>query len=186
VLHPVAYYSKKHSPSECNYDIYDKELMGIIKALEESRAECKGAAYPLQLITDHKNLKYCMTKKLLNRRQARWSQFSIGFDYDIVYRPEKPNGKGDALIKRPGDLPEGGDERLKNMEQEFLKPNNLLERLRILANDMPEQEVPSTADIFAQAYMDDPLPNKVLYAISQRDSLKDITIAEYTEHEGQV
>jgi hypothetical protein len=35
VLHPVAYYSKKHLPTECNYDIYDKELMAIIKALEE-------------------------------------------------------------------------------------------------------------------------------------------------------
>jgi hypothetical protein len=56
VLHPVAYYSKKHSPAECNYDIYDKELMAIIKALEEWRPECEGAAYPLQLITDHKNL----------------------------------------------------------------------------------------------------------------------------------
>jgi len=32
VLHPVAYFSKKHSPAECNYDIYDKELMAIIKA----------------------------------------------------------------------------------------------------------------------------------------------------------
>ena len=37
VLHPVAYVSKKHSPAECNYDIYDKELMTIIKALEELR-----------------------------------------------------------------------------------------------------------------------------------------------------
>jgi hypothetical protein len=35
VLHLVAYYSKKHSLAECNYDIYDKELMAIIKALEE-------------------------------------------------------------------------------------------------------------------------------------------------------
>ena len=70
VLHPVAYYSKKHSPAECNYDIYDKELMAIIKALEEWRPECEGAAYPLKLITDHKNLEYFMTKKLLNRRQA--------------------------------------------------------------------------------------------------------------------
>jgi len=46
ILHPVAYYSKKHSPAECNYDIYDKELMAIIKALEEWRPECEGAAYP--------------------------------------------------------------------------------------------------------------------------------------------
>jgi len=66
VLHPVVYYSKKHSPAECNYDIYDKELMAIIKELEEWRPECEGAAYHLQLITDHKNLEYFMTKKLLN------------------------------------------------------------------------------------------------------------------------
>jgi len=42
VLHPMAYYSKKHSPAECNYNIYDKELMAIIKALEEWRPECEG------------------------------------------------------------------------------------------------------------------------------------------------
>jgi hypothetical protein len=71
ILHPVVDYFNKHSPGECNYDIYDKELMAIIKVLEEWRPECEGAAYPLQLITDHKNLEYCMTKKLLNRRQAR-------------------------------------------------------------------------------------------------------------------
>ena len=70
VLHPVVYFSRKHSPAECNYDIYDKELIAIIKALEEWRPECEGAAYPLQLITDHKNLEYLMTKKHLNQRQV--------------------------------------------------------------------------------------------------------------------
>jgi len=35
VLHPVAYFSKKHSPAECNYIIYDKELMAIIMALAQ-------------------------------------------------------------------------------------------------------------------------------------------------------
>jgi len=62
VLHPVAYYSKKHIQAECNYDIYDKEHMAIIKALEECSPECKGAAYPIQLITDHCKLEYFMTK----------------------------------------------------------------------------------------------------------------------------
>jgi hypothetical protein len=65
VLHPVAFFSKKHSPAECNYDIYDIELMAIIKALKECRPECEGADHTLQLITDHKNLKYFMSKKLL-------------------------------------------------------------------------------------------------------------------------
>jgi hypothetical protein len=85
VLHPVAYYSKKHSPAECNYDIYDKELMAIVMVLEEWRPECEGAAYPLQCITDHKNLEYFRTKKLWNQRQARWSEFLTRFNYEIVY-----------------------------------------------------------------------------------------------------
>jgi hypothetical protein len=35
ILHPVAFFSKKHSPAECNYKIYDKELMAIVRAFEE-------------------------------------------------------------------------------------------------------------------------------------------------------
>ena len=35
ILHPVAFFSKKHSPAECNYEIYDKELMAIVRAFEE-------------------------------------------------------------------------------------------------------------------------------------------------------
>ena len=30
ILHPVAYFSKKNSPMEFNYEIYNKELMAII------------------------------------------------------------------------------------------------------------------------------------------------------------
>jgi len=71
LLHPVAYFLKEHTPAECNYDIYDQELMTIIKSLEQWRPECEGAAYPLQLVTDHKNLEYFMMKKLLNWRQAQ-------------------------------------------------------------------------------------------------------------------
>jgi hypothetical protein len=70
VLHPVAYCSKKHLPAECTYDIYDKELLAISKAPEESRPECEGAAYPIQFIIDYKNLEYFMTEKIVNLRQA--------------------------------------------------------------------------------------------------------------------
>jgi hypothetical protein len=85
VILPVGFFSMKHSPAECNYDIYDKELMAIINALEEWRPECDGAEHSLQLITDHKNLAYFMSKRLLNRRQARLAQFLSRINYEIVY-----------------------------------------------------------------------------------------------------
>jgi hypothetical protein len=110
ILHPVAFFSKKQSPAECNDDIYDKELMPLIMALTESRPECEGAEHTLQLLTDHKNLEYFMSKRLLNRRQARWAELLLRLDYEIVHRPGKSKGQADALTRRPGDLPKGGDE----------------------------------------------------------------------------
>ena len=35
VLRPITYSSKKHNPAECNYEIYDKELMAIVRCFEE-------------------------------------------------------------------------------------------------------------------------------------------------------
>jgi len=58
--------------------------MAIIEAIEEWRPECEGAVHHLQLIIDHKNLEYFVTKKLFNRKQARWSEFLTHFDHEIV------------------------------------------------------------------------------------------------------
>ena len=66
VLHPVAFFSKKHSATECNYEIYDKELLAIIRCFEEWRPELEGTPSPVKVITDHRNLEYFMTTKLLN------------------------------------------------------------------------------------------------------------------------
>ena len=68
ILHPVAFYSKKHSPAECNYEIYDKELMAIVRAFEEWRPHLEGMEHPIQVLSNHKNLEYFMSTKLLNRR----------------------------------------------------------------------------------------------------------------------
>lgn len=67
-----------------------------------------------------------MSTKLLNHRQARWSEFLSRFDFRITYRAGKLGGKPDALTRRSGDLPtEGGDERLRHQQQVLLKPQNL-------------------------------------------------------------
>jgi hypothetical protein len=67
ILHPVAYILKKHSPAECNYAIYDKELMAIICTFEEWRPELQSVINPIRVLSDHKNLEYFTTMKLLNR-----------------------------------------------------------------------------------------------------------------------
>src|SRR5450755_678955 len=71
VLRPVIFFSKKHFPQEVNYEIYDKELLAIIRAFEKWRPELEKTAFPIQIITNHKNLEYFMTTKQLSRRQAR-------------------------------------------------------------------------------------------------------------------
>jgi len=35
VWHPVIYYSRKLTPLELNYNIYNKKLLGIVAALKE-------------------------------------------------------------------------------------------------------------------------------------------------------
>jgi RNase H-like domain found in reverse transcriptase len=39
------------------------------------------------VLTDHRNLEYFMSTKLLNRRQARWSEFSSRFDFQSHFAP---------------------------------------------------------------------------------------------------
>ncbi|KAL0161945.1 hypothetical protein M9458_041341, partial [Cirrhinus mrigala] len=54
LLHPCAFYSRKLSPAEQNYDVGNGELLAIKLALEEWRHWLAGSTHPFTLITDHK------------------------------------------------------------------------------------------------------------------------------------
>src|SRR5882762_2987848 len=107
--HPVAFLSKSLSPVERNYEIHDKEMLAIIRAMEEWRQFLEGAENQFEVWTDHKNLEYFMTAKKLNRRQARWSLFLARFDFLLHHRPGKSMGKPDALSRR-ADHGSGSDD----------------------------------------------------------------------------
>src|SRR5277367_4048816 len=92
--------SKSLSPVERNYDIHDKEMLAVNRALEEWRHFREGAEHQFEIWTDHKNLEYFMKAKKLNRRQARWSLFLARFDFIMHHRPGKSMGKPDALSRR--------------------------------------------------------------------------------------
>ncbi len=57
-LHPVVYYSESFSATERNYDIYDWELLAIVKALRQWRTYLWGSPHPITIYTDHSNLQY--------------------------------------------------------------------------------------------------------------------------------
>ncbi|GLB45815.1 putative retrotransposable element tf2 155 kda protein type 1-like [Lyophyllum shimeji] len=98
--HPVVFYSKSLNAVEQNYEIHDKEMLAIIRALEEWQHFLEGAWHKVKIYTDYKNLKYFLTAKKLNRRQARWSLYLANFDFVLHHRPRRSMGKPDALLRR--------------------------------------------------------------------------------------
>ena len=100
-LRPVAYYSRKMTGPELNYDIHDKELLAIVEALKEWRVYLEGSKYPIQIFTDHKNLLYWTTTKQLNRRQTRWAELLASYNFKINHVRGTENGRADALSRRP-------------------------------------------------------------------------------------
>jgi hypothetical protein len=65
--HPVSFQSKGLSLVERNYETHDKEMLAIIRALEEWRHLLEGARHKFEIWTDHKNLEYFRTARQLNR-----------------------------------------------------------------------------------------------------------------------
>lgn len=98
--HPISFLSKSLSPVERNYEIYNKEMLAIVRALEEWCHWLEGARHQFKIWTDHKNLEYFHTAKKLNRRQAQWSLFLSHFDYQLHHKPRRVMGKPDALLRR--------------------------------------------------------------------------------------
>ncbi len=74
VLYSIIFYSKNMSFAECNYEIYDKELLVIIWAFEHWWLELKLTDISIKMFIDHQALISLMKDKELSRRQMRWIQ----------------------------------------------------------------------------------------------------------------
>ncbi|CAJ0962151.1 unnamed protein product [Ranitomeya imitator] len=99
VMKPCAFFSRKFSPAERNYDVGNRELLAKKWAFEEWRHWLEGAKHRVVVLTDHKNLTYLESAKRLNPRQARWSLFFSRFDFVVSYLPGSKNVKADALSR---------------------------------------------------------------------------------------
>jgi hypothetical protein len=102
--YPVAYFSKTMAPAECNYGIHDKEMLAVVRSLDQWRPELQRTAKRIQIYTDHKALEYFMTTKQLTARQARWAEALAEYHFIIMYQPGKENTKADALTRRDEEV----------------------------------------------------------------------------------
>ncbi|MBW0553718.1 hypothetical protein O181_093433 [Austropuccinia psidii MF-1] len=103
---------RKLIPAELNYEIHDKELLGIVWALKRWRAFLLSLSSPFEVLTDHSSLQYFMSSKVLTRQTLP-----------------------DALSRRDDVYPERGEDFIsKNpmnfqqlIKQDEVQPSNYLE-----------------------------------------------------------
>jgi len=63
----VAYLLKSLNKTERNYEIHNKEMLAVIRGLENWRYLLEGAKFKFEIWTDHKNLEYFIKAQKLNQ-----------------------------------------------------------------------------------------------------------------------
>ena len=65
--HPMAFMSKAMTETQHNYEVYDRELLAIMTAIEEFHRYLIGTSEPFEIWTDHANLQYFRAPQKLNQ-----------------------------------------------------------------------------------------------------------------------
>ena len=104
VLHFVIFFNKNMISIECNYEIYDKKLLIIIRCLEHWRSELESTDIFVKIFSDHKVLKIFMTSKNLIRRQTRWAEILFEYNFKIMYQIDSRNVKANAFTRMSDSL----------------------------------------------------------------------------------
>ena len=99
-VRPVAFHSAAMKPAERNYQVYNKELLAMIRALKEWQHYLEGAKHQVIIFSNHQNLTYFNQLQTLTRQQARWAHFLTCFDIDIRHDL-------DVSLENQTDYPDG-------------------------------------------------------------------------------
>ncbi|MBW0526388.1 hypothetical protein O181_066103 [Austropuccinia psidii MF-1] len=126
--HFIAFDSCKLLPAELNYEIHEKELLGIVWALKCWRAFLLSLSNPLEVLTDHSSPQYFMSSKVLTHCQARWAEFISEFHFTITYRPGRLATLPDSLSHWDNVYPERGVDFISKNSKNFhqvIKPDGI-------------------------------------------------------------
>jgi hypothetical protein len=161
ILRPIAYTSRRLTPTEQNYQTEQREALAVVWSL---RVWKHYLFLPFQVATDNAALTHLLSKRDLTGRQARWVEFLTTFDFSFVRIPGRHN-QADALSRRP-DLATASSIVFFNttVETVALDPSLAQDIARLYASDphfapiIARLSDPRTAgDNFHQRYSLDPV-----------------------------
>lgn len=96
----LAYSSKKLTQAEQNYTANERELLALVWALRRFRSYLEGSTF--DVLTDNQVVKNFLTKKSLNRREARWLDTLASFNIrEITLVRGKIHVLGDSVSRIP-------------------------------------------------------------------------------------
>ncbi|KAF2308591.1 hypothetical protein GH714_011000 [Hevea brasiliensis] len=98
---PVAYFSRSLAARHQNLPAYERELIGLVKALKHWHSYLWGREFIVR--TDHYTLKYLLEQRHLSATQQHWISKLLGFSFTVEYRAGKSNVVADALSRRNAD-----------------------------------------------------------------------------------
>ncbi|MBW0494952.1 hypothetical protein O181_034667 [Austropuccinia psidii MF-1] len=117
--HPIEFDSCKLLPAELNYEIHDKELLGIVLALKSWRDFLLSLSNSFEVLTYHSSLQYFMSSKVLDCCQAHWAEYLSESHFTITYHPGRLDTLPDSLSLWDNIYPERGMDFIRKNPKYF-------------------------------------------------------------------
>lgn len=95
---PIAYFSKSLADRTLTRSAYERELMGLVLAVQHWRPYLVGQKFVVR--TDHRSLKHLLSQKIVTPSQQIWVAKLLGYDFEIEYKTGISNVVADALSRR--------------------------------------------------------------------------------------
>ena len=128
-LYLVTFHFQKFCAIEINYKIHDKELLAIVDSFQEWQYFLERAQRLVTGYTSHKNLKYFIFARVLNRRQVCWIISFLCFNFVITYRLGSHQIRSNALLIQAYLAPKERDAAYDQQQSIILKPKKLLHQI---------------------------------------------------------
>jgi hypothetical protein len=94
----IGYSSSKFKHAERNYSVHEKELLGVLLAVQQWNCFLEGSKFTVY--TDHSSLVWLNKLKEPSRRQSRWVDILQGHDFEVLYVKGEHN-PADAFTRVP-------------------------------------------------------------------------------------